>query len=274
MAGGGRGTLEAAPLKRIGVFGEEGLREEWGLSWSAGKAGQAGKAKEGACPTPVLGVGGCHPQHARARSPPSSPGVCSTSWPPPGAAVALQVTMARRERREDAQHWGIAASSPLGEQPPCQTGPLPQHCPHLPALSPGGTRGPQFGGWPLSGCLPWLLLCPDHQPHSHQAASLPSLCFPWLPGWEKEWGTPGSTRPVPMVSHRGRRSHPEQEWQPPSSGQGIKVGGSRRRLWFKSMGDPHFTPCPTPGLPPGPAFGLWDTHSPKPSRAAAALALA
>lgn len=223
-------------------------------------------------PHPRARSGGLPPPACPGQVPTIQPRARSTSRPLPGAAVAVRVTMARRERREDAQHWGVAASQPLGEQPPRQPGPLPQGCPRLPALSPSGTRGPRFGGWPLSDCLPRLLLCPDRQPHSHQAASLPSLAFPRLPGWEKERGTPGPPRPVPMGSRRGRCSHPEQEWQLPSSGQAVEGGGSRRRLRFESMEDPSFTPCPAPGLPPGPALGSWDTHSPKPLRAATAPA--
>lgn len=118
-------------------FGEEVPQEEQGLSWGAGKAGQAGKAKEGACPTPVLRVGGCHPPVLLGQVPTIQPRARSTSWSPPGAAVTVQVMMARRERREDAQHWGVAASPPLGEQPP-----LPDRSPS-PALPPAASPEPQ-----------------------------------------------------------------------------------------------------------------------------------
>lgn len=74
------------------------------------------------------------------QSPPSSLGH-STSQSLPGVAVAIWVMMARRERREDAQHWGCAASPPLGAQPPHQPGPLPQGCPCLPALGPSEKLG-------------------------------------------------------------------------------------------------------------------------------------
>jgi len=139
---------DTASSKRLADrgFGKEGPQEEPGLSWGAGRAGQAGKAKEG--------KGGCMP-HPRARSgglpPPARPGQVPTIQPRahstsqllPGAAVAIRVMLARRERREDAQCWGgVAASLPLGEQPPWQPGPLPQGCCRLPALSPSGIRGP------------------------------------------------------------------------------------------------------------------------------------
>lgn len=170
---------------------------------------------------------------------------------------------------------GGAASLPLGKQPPCQTGALPQGCPHLAA-----THGDQdlFGGWPLSSCLPpgpsSALIASPIRPHPHQAASHPSVCVPQLPACEQEQGTPDPTRLVPVGSHRGQRSHPGQEQQPHSSSQAIKCGGSRRRLQFKSVKDPRLTLCPSPGLPPGPALRLWDTHSPKPPRAASAPAIA
>lgn len=69
-------------------------------------------------PHPRAQSGGCHPPVLLGQVPTIQPGTRSTSWSPPGAAVTVQVMMARRERREDAQHWGVAASPPLGEQPP------------------------------------------------------------------------------------------------------------------------------------------------------------
>lgn len=170
---------------------------------------------------------------------------------------------------------GGAASLPLEKQPPCQPGPLPQGCPRLAAV-PGDHD--LFGSWPLLSCLSpgscSALIASPIRPHPRQAASLPSPCVPQLPGCEQEQGTPGPTRLVPVGSHRGRRSHPEQEQQPHSSSQAIKCGGSRRRLQFKSITDSHLTLCPSPELPPGPALQLWDTHSPEPPRAAAAPAIA
>lgn len=114
--------------------GEEGLWKEWGLSWGAGKAGQAGKSKEGkegCMPHRHAQSGSATPAHP-GKVPTIQPRAHSTSQPPPGAAVAIQV--ARRERREDAQHWGV---------------PIPAKFPSsgllcLPALSPTKTQGPHF----------------------------------------------------------------------------------------------------------------------------------
>lgn len=79
---------------------------------------------------------------------PTVPGPVPTIQPgaqhlpvPARSGCHIWVTMARRERREDAQHWGCAASLPLGAQPPHQPGPLPQGCPCLPALGPSEKLG-------------------------------------------------------------------------------------------------------------------------------------
>lgn len=138
------------------------------------------RAKEGACPTSVIRVGGCHPPHTQARSPPSSPGHTA---PPGPCQYQLSPAVSDDGKKGgmlSTREWCQPASQKAA---PCQPGPLPQDRSQLPALSPSGT-------WPLLGCLIWLLLCPNDQPHCHQAASLPLLCFPLLPCWEKRWGIP------------------------------------------------------------------------------------
>lgn len=94
----GYGAPSKQPPRDQG-FGEEGPKEEWGLSWGAGKAGQAGKAKEGkggCMPHPRAQTGGLPPPVHPSQVPTIQSGARSTSQPPPEAAVTIQVTMARR----------------------------------------------------------------------------------------------------------------------------------------------------------------------------------
>lgn len=113
-------------------LGQEGAQ----MGCRQGRAGWEGKGgRRRVHAPPLCSERGLSPPVHPGQSPPSSLGH-STSQSLPGAAVTIWVMMARREKREDAQHWGCAASPPLGAQPPHQPGPLPQGCPCLPALGP------------------------------------------------------------------------------------------------------------------------------------------
>lgn len=267
VPGGERGALETANRLGFWVGGTAG-----GVGAQLGRRqGRAGWKGEGGCmPHPHPWNGGLPPLAHPGQVPTIQLRVCITFWALPGATAPVWVMTARRERREDAWHGGCCQPAPG------KAAPLPDWCPP-PGLPPSGssTWGPGFIWWlaPAELSPSWLLFCPDRQPHP--SPSPPGCLAPLsVPACEQEQGTPHPTRLVPVGSHRGQRSHPEQEQQPHSSSQAIKCGGSRRRLQIKSVKDPRLTLCPSPGLPPGPALRLWDTHSPKPPRAASAPAIA
>lgn len=211
---------------------------------------------------------------------PTAPGPVPTIQPgaqhlplPAWRGCHIWVMMAKRERRENAQHWGCAASPPLGAQPPHQPGPLPQGCLCLPALCPTEKLGTMV--WWLAP----VRLSPLALALSPLPAPFPLCCL----------------RPLCCVCHgsqAGRRSRghlvplthayrtPEMMAQltqiksgscPPWVEQ-PRVRKQEVALVREHGGGPLFTPCTPPGLPPRSALALWYTHSPKPPRAAAAPA--
>lgn len=96
---------------------------------------------------------------------------------------------------------GVLPACLWEHSPPTSQVPFPRAAPVCQPWAPVRSWGPWFGGWPLSGCLLWLLLYPHCQPHSHSAASGPFAVFSMAPRLG-EAGDTWSHSPMPTGPQR------------------------------------------------------------------------